>query len=437
MSKPKTHWIRLRKDFNPYEILTGERAKLYCDREHNPLDYMMQAFDPDEQAGLPKIFFTGHLGSGKSSTLYKFSNHFTSSYFVVHFNAADNIDLAKVNRLDVLYLLGAALFKAGLQENVGLEDRMLKELGQTLETISTTEKQKPEQSIDWVELAKGVLVLTAGTLGTPFAGKLAEALLKPIKLSANISTETAHSRTIEPQVQEVVAKINEIIGQIEALTGKQVLLVVDDLDKITDLGRAKALFVEDRKLIDGPQCRIVYTVPISIYRELEADAPSTNYQVYCLPNIKLYHESDRCVPYETGYQEMRLVVKTRLDALGLTEADVFAPAVVDHLILKSGGVMRILIQFVQNATRTAQLQEADLVDEQTAEVAIGDEIARMTSQLRREYVTELKEVYRTRRITKSPECGELLKNMFILAYRNTITWYDVHPLLWKTIELES
>jgi hypothetical protein len=84
------------------------------------------------------------------------------------------------------------------------------------------------------------------------------------KIKSEHTTREAIRKQIEPKLSELIDKINLIIADIEGKEGKNVLVIIDDLDK-SSLEQAKEIFYNNYTAITQPVCYIVYTVPISIF----------------------------------------------------------------------------------------------------------------------------------------------------------------------------
>ena len=436
MPADEEFWIRLHNAFDPEEVLVGARGdSFYCEREHNPFRHITKDFRRAVQPRRrPIAFFTGHRGSGKSSLLLRLLQHFANDYFVVYFDIEHNIDSQKANQIDLLYLLGAALFRVAEQEKIGPDPKNMEELGRSVSSITRQEKNtRKDEKGNYVEVARGLLGFGASMLGLGFAEKLTDAALKPFSLSSGVSEETARKREIEPQVQEILNNINLIIGDVETKAGKPILMIVDGLDKIQRPEQAKLIFI-DSAALRAPLCRIIYTVPMLIYTSLAFGQAEEDCKSYVLPNVKLYEKSSGKRRYEPGYKTMHEVITKRLASLGLKAEDVFEPDVLDLLILKSGGIMRWLISLVNDSCTEAELRDLDKIDQDAAQQAIATRTVQLAGRLNAEMKAELQKVYAGKIPSGSPLSSELLHGLLIVAYRNGEAWYDVHPLLWDSLQ---
>lgn len=209
MARSTEFWIELRKAFDPEEVLVGQRSEaFYCEREYSPFDKICQDFDNALRPIRPPVaFFTGHRGSGKSSLLMRLLDRLKNDYFITYFDIHHNLDSRRANQIDLLYLLGATVFQVAVQEGIHPDPKNLKELGESVYTVTKTKKEAKQEALNVAELARGLLCFGAGLFGAKLGEKLAEAALKPFTITSGVSEETARKREIEPQVQDIVNNV--------------------------------------------------------------------------------------------------------------------------------------------------------------------------------------------------------------------------------------
>ena len=68
---------------------------------------------------------------------------------------------------------------------------------------------------------------------------------------------------INPKVSELINIINDVITEIERTKGKQVLIVIDNLEK-TDPVKAIEIFYKHGTQLVQPLGKIIYTFPIAL-----------------------------------------------------------------------------------------------------------------------------------------------------------------------------
>lgn len=236
------------------------------------------------------------------------------------------------------------------------------------------------------------------------------------------------------------------------LNGRKLLLVVEDLDKIEDREQARKLFFEHRRqLLDIP-CSIIFTFPIMLW--YDSDRGVQDYDIrYLLPMIPVRAPPaaiDRAVPGKAakGRAILREIVYARLEK----QADLIASDALDHLIDKSGGVLRDLLYMLRECAISAEVGGRTRIERVDAE-----DVSRT---LRGDYANRLAPPEAARAVMddedKKPEVGlgdiesalgepgdwpqqlevvrqtsafkTLLQSLCILEY-NGHRWFDLHPLV--------
>ncbi len=438
MPKSEEFWNRVYRAFEPGETLVGRRShELYCEREDSPLELLRLDFRPG--LGLPRppiAYFTGHRGSGKSSLLWRLLESFRDDFFVVYFDIKHNLEPNKANQIDLLYLLGSTVFQVGVQEGLEPDPKYLEQLSDSIFSFAKTKTSQPKkESVDVVKLASRLICFGSSALGGSLAEKTAEkltkAFLEPFQLSSGVDEELVLKRESEPQVQRIVNKVNLILADVQSLAKREILIVVDGLDKLRRLDQARHIFLDSNALL-GPVCRIIYTVPMLIYLDLAFGEADEGCSSHLLPNVKLYHKnSDR--KYPRGYETMREVATKRLHSVDLEAADLFTPGTLDFLIEKSGGIMRWFIEMVKNASNAAYSRGLDKIDRKAARQAVNIRKRKLAIRLDMERREELRTIRRNKLPTTSDGVAELLQGRMVVIYFNGSPWFDAHPLLWEEI----
>lgn len=434
MPPQEEFWDKCLDIFDPGEVLVGQRGEsLYCERGHSPFQDLRNHFRPSSRSSRPSIaFFSGHRGSGKSSLLLRLLADFTDDYFVVYFDIEHNLDSRNANQIDLLYLLGATIYRVAQEEGIGVNPELLQGLANSVFTIAHQTKENMQEALDVGNLVEGLVCFGANMLGAGIGSQLAQAALRPFKFSSGVSKEVAGKREIEPQVQNIINQVNLIIADLQGKAKKNLLVVVDGLDKLQHPEQVDLVFLQSRALF-GPVCRIIYTLPMVAFTSIEFGQAEGEARSYILPNIKLFEETCETTRDQQGYGFLREVVSKRLKAINQSPDDVFEPEALELLIFKSGGVMRDFIRLIQDAIGNAKIMALDKVDLIAAQNAVDERIVQLSMRLTQATIEELRDVRKYKRPSGTRESRALLHGLFILAYRNRTTWFDVHPILWEEL----
>ncbi len=286
MARSDEHWNRVYGVFQPKnDPLIGNRLRdLYCEREHSPFEQIPADFRPGPDLVRPPVaYLTGHRGSGKSTLLLRLLESFRHDYFVVYFDVEHNLDTSRANQVDLLYLIGATVFQVAVEEKLEPDPKLVEELADSVFALTETKNtQRKDESVDVLKLVSQLICLGSGALGGSLAEKAAEKLTKGLtdsfSFSSGVSEQVVAERKSEPQIQTIVNNVNLILADVRTKADQDILVVVDGLEKLRQPGQAQRLFLETNAL-RGPRCRIIYTVPLSIYNDLafgeaEEECPS-------------------------------------------------------------------------------------------------------------------------------------------------------------------
>ena len=103
--------------------------------------------------------------------------------------------------------------------------------------------------------------------------------------------------TYENSISDLAQQIDLIAGAIQVATRQQVLVVIDDLDKL-GLPVVRSIFQDNINSLYLPNIRVVFTIPIAVIREtkLMATLVSNQSQIIQLPVAKFFHRDTAHVP---------------------------------------------------------------------------------------------------------------------------------------------
>ncbi len=353
----------------------------------------------------PKYFFSGHRGCGKSTELNRLEadDEINRKFFVMKYSVKDVCDVNNLDYVDVLFSIGAQLYLQYTDKG----NELRPELIEALERWKNDIVEQVREEISSFETS------IEGGLKTFFLSVLA-------KIRAEDTTRKTIRRKIEPRLSELIDKINLITADIEGKERRNVLVLIDDLDK-PGLEQAKKIFYDNYTAITQPACAIVYTVPISIFFAQEFTAIRENR--YFLPNIKLHSKKDRDHEDEKGYGLMKSFIFKRMNE-DLIETDAL-----EHAIKMGAGVFRETARIMQIAADGAIENGRNRIikeDVEKAEREIRSDFKRI---LKSEDYATLKEICKNNEICGIERIGHLLHNLSVLEYTNDETWCDIHPTL--------
>ncbi|MBC2698487.1 MAG: AAA family ATPase, partial [ANME-2 cluster archaeon] len=203
--------------FNPDEVLLNDDLKKYyveIDQNEINIKDLQNRLELGLETREPiKLLFTGHRGSGKTTTLNRLVSNLDSRFFIIHYNVLDLLDQNDVNYTDVLFSMLTKMLEKADNDEIDLGQTLLKRVNNWGSSI-----------IESIIQEKGV----GGGIGLKVPFNLLEIMGR---MKSETTTRVETRKKIEPRVSELVNIINDTISEIEK-TGGQVLVIIDNLEKI-------------------------------------------------------------------------------------------------------------------------------------------------------------------------------------------------------------
>ncbi len=380
-------------------------SPFYVEREDNPLGRLQRALLLVRGSAPPKYFFAGHRGSGKSTELNRLVDNtdILKRYWPVKFSVRDECDFNDLTYIEVLLAMGAQIFNQYRAAGGRMKDDLLNEL----------------------EGWKGRVVTRLNKKGATFESGTGVDIGK-FFLSALLKVKTEHvtrelmRQEIAPRVSELIELINLMSAEVLTQSKRQVLVVIEDMDK-PPLDVSRKLFEGALTTLMQPRCAIVYTVPVAIYFDPAfAQIRETS---YFLPNIKLHEKQQRDQPHKSGIRAMRAFVLARMaDTLITDDA-------LDEAVKNSGGVFREIAHIMQRAIDNALARKAEYIELEDVAWAAAQIRSGFRRLLRQDDYRLLLDVRAHNEIRSPERLAALFHLLAVLEYTNGENWCDVHPAL--------
>lgn len=406
------------RDLDLFPLLTPEEIqKFRVEYGEDSLARLEQAIDDAPPDG--KVVFAGHRGCGKSTLLFKFSKHMQQElgYFVAFFSIADMVEMSAVDHINILYSIAIQLLSRASERSIPIPD---KTKNGVLSWMNTSRKET---------IAQG----TSGEVGLGADLKIVQAQLK-----TEASFREEMTKTFERRISDLVKLVEDINHCIEIATGKPVLVIIDDLDKL-DLKLVEEIYRNNLNALFQPKIRVVFTIPIAAIRDIElrtilnAAAGTPIQQLEVMKFWDWEHRNDPdAVPNQDKVDLFVTLLQRRLDP------DLMEPGIAEEMVLKSGGVMRELVRIARACCSHCSLLLRK--EKERTDLKINHDILALALQdLRNEFATSLgSSRYELLAAThqdgtsaevNDPEFLLLLHGLYVLEYRNGNVWYAVHPLV--------
>lgn len=431
------NWKSIHTAFDPMRRLWGNEINLYYEpRPHDPLDELKVHLAPGLM--IQHVLLVGHTGSGKSSELARLAQDVGEDFFVVWIDSDKNLDVFDATQVELMFLIGVSVYHIADQTLSDKPDSdKLDKLVESLETLVQEQTSNSDWELDVGEMLSNLVAFGLGTAVAASGGAVAsvavaglaksglDAARKFFTFKAGGSREEVRRLEVRPEIANIVRAVNEIVADVETKAGRELLLIVDGLDKF-ELKEAREFFVRSQ-VLNQLQCRTVYVTPLVLYYSPDFRQARERFLPQVFPNVAIYPLGERDKPLPEGYQVFRSVVDRRLKPIGLNYQDLLDDDALDLLIKMSGGVMREFIRLVQSALVSARAKSVAKINLSVAEEAMYRVRRDFKAGLDAKHFEEMARFLNSGVPSGTEECDELLENLYILSYINNDLWYDIHP----------
>jgi len=391
--------------FDPQEALSGETLKEFYVRRESPIDRHANAL---RSSGRPlKYLFVGSRGNGKSTELNRLSEILEDDLLIVPFSIRDKLNLYDIEYSDILLIIAAEIYER-VSENVELSSKLSNYLDSWSEKVIENEKSYGLSAEAKAGFAAFVFNITG-------------------KMKTEASTREVTRKVIQPQLSDLIYAVNKIIIEAEEKLDKNILVIIDDLDKV-NLEKGEELFYKHGAELTSPICRIIYTIPQPLLFSNKIRQIVLQYfdGRIDLGNINIYNRNGELDP--EGCDLMKQVALKRMDE-SLISKDAL------NLAVKySAGVMTEFIRIIRSAGNIADTDGRRSIELSDVEQAIADTKNDYIRILNPQDIEILKEVMKTKGKVGGEKFQDLLFSLAILEYSNGEAWYDIHPAIKRIIK---
>jgi hypothetical protein len=407
----------IQKNFSLQPIVTSEDwATFGVEYDTDVINELNVVLVPDSSLPIKK-FFCGHRGCGKSTLLSQVAKQQQEQYFTVFFSISDTGDLVDLDHINILFAIGISLLEFAKTQNIPIAPAIINSFYRWFNNVIQLEK----------DTSGGELALD----------------LKFLKLKLQRESETREEvrKKFERTTNELIIKLDEIAAAIMEAAQKPVLVVIDDLDKISKPAIALDIYSHNLKSLISPKFSIIYTLPIAFYRNMEIMGSLTSEMsepVILMPVMKLAPKDQRrSLPL--GYSSEAIkILQTAIERRLQSQSNLIEPNTLQQIVLTSGGVLREVMRIVYGCLEVGKKRA---YQDPTLQNFIVDQsiFAEALKRIRLEFQAPigaaeyqiLVTVYNNNDPTdpSHDDFLRLLHRLCILEYRNDSLWYDVHPIL--------
>lgn len=371
--------------------------------------------------------FTGHIGCGKSTELFRLKAQLEQQDFhVVYFESSQDLDMADVDISDILLSIARSVSENLESIGISLKPKYFTKLfGEIKEFLQTP----VELSVEG-ELSVGIAKITAKTKDSP---QMREKLRQHLEPRTQGILEAINAEIIQPAIEKLKAR------------GKNGLVVIiDNLDRVDPRpvhgGRSQPeyLFIDRGSQLRRLKCHVVYTIPLSLMFSNEYETLKNRLgggvAPKILPMVPIQSRDGREFP--KGMALLRQLVLTRAfpkvephSRLELVEEVFDSIETLDRLCRISGGHIRNLLGLLYNCLQ----QEDPPFSRSCLESVIKgyrDDLALAVEDWEWELLLQ---VVQQQCVKGEKEYQTLLRSMFVYEYRDDLgRWFGINPALAET-----
>lgn len=376
--------------------------------------------------------FTGHIGCGKSTELFRLKAQLEAQQFhVVYFESSKDLDMADVDITDILLSIARSVSESLEAVDIHLKPRSFTKLFNDIKDFLQT----PIELSTEAELSVGIAKITAKTKDSP---QLRDQL----------------RQHLEPRTKSILSAINDeiLLRGIEELKrrGKKGLVViVDNLDRVdprpVPSGRSQPeyLFIDRGSQLRDLKCHLVYTLPLALMfcNEYEAlkNRLGAGVAPKVLPMVPIQSRDSRDFPKGMALLQQLVLARAfpHVEAqarLNLISEVFDSPDTLDRMCRVSGGHVRNLLGLLYNCLQ----QEDPPFSRECLESVIKGYRDDLALAVDEEEWDLLSQVVRQQIVKGEREYQVLLRSGFVYEYRDELgRWFGVNPALAETERFQS
>ena len=367
------------------------------------------------------FFIAGQRGNGKSTILNNLKNKnidFEESYEIRHIQAMEVFDISEVDIVDILLVIGFDLIdnnKLDGAKTKELRDKFADKL-QELQELSTGELEKVSSKANST-LTQGSSDNSISIKASFFSYFSADSKLSAIyKTDKNIREEA--KRRYKFKTKDLLDTINSLIDEYKRLANspKEILLILDGLERLSNIENTDKIFKEDIALLRDVKCFKIITMPLYLKEIID------------LNDVK---PIDFTMEIKDGkiknIEHLKLIVEKRV-----ANRDLITPEAMDLAVKMSGGNIRQLLEILQRAsTEATDIFESDKVD--TKEVKSALEILKghyaTRTQIHSKFLNKIKNTHTIENEDDYSSLAKTIKDGLVFAYFNGTVYYDINPII--------
>lgn len=421
-----TNIREVHKVFIPKPLTLEDGKEFYVDIYKEDLEKL--GIDLELNDDFSKTFYvTGQSGNGKTTALNFLSNNndpINDKYKIITIPGKDLFNMEDVDIIDVLIMIGLRVV-----QGTSLESKFIDELTK-LRDVKAKKLEDVEEKVIDNTLSAGANIQAGISAKVGFLSFLnskisANSLLE---MKINNNSRDFMRRVFTVDMMDLIDLINKIILDYkkDCLGDKErLLIIIDDLEKISNFDQIKKLFVTNSYVMDKVECEKILTFPIHLCTTQAMFKDAYKFGIRVNKNPLGEQGGDTIVA--SNKAKLRDSILSRIE-----DASLFEEEAISRIVELSGGNVDSLVDLCQKSARFALMnnREADEITLHDVDRA-KDEIAQipaMAIQGKLNMLSDIIENFMYPEVDNEKFIDALLENS-VYVYFNGKTWYDVNPIV--------
>ena len=393
--------LKTEEEFKDFYVARPENAP-------SPIEELKDRIENADSA--KKYLFLGFRGCGKSTELNRLSRMIDRNKFLLVSYSIRELDVSDFDFRDFFGSMALKIYDIAEKE-IKLEKDIKDDF---LDFMMHITKVSEEDVTKYSEM------------GISFSNFIL------LKLGREAKTREYIRKELETKISDLIQKLNWLTMEVETKTGKRIVVIVDDLDKLTRVKQAEDFFYKNYGLLIQPNCFVIYTfpIPLTFNPYYENVRPAFDDDII-LPQLPVKSKDGKRVN-ENNFNFYKELVEKRMD-LDLIEENALEEAIV------STGKTSEFISIMRDATIKAYMNENEKITK--------EEVGKALEKLRRTYDRTLTEAHKKRLLeiydkkeardenTNDSISRDLLFSLTAVEYEDEEgRWCDINPLLMPLVE---
>jgi hypothetical protein len=252
-----------------------------------------------------------------------------------------------------------------------------------------------------------------------------------LKLSREAKTRQCLRTELDQKISDLIQKLNWLIVDIEEKSEKELVIIVDDLDKLARGQQSEDFFYKNYQLLIEPSCFVVYTfpIPLAFHPQYENVRHAFNGDVILLQMPVWKRNGER---HEDGRKFYTDVISRRI------EPDLLEKYVLEYAIESTGKLSELMEVMKESSLNAFRMGQKSISKD---DVAAALEKLRMTFDrtLTMAHKKKLLEINKCKEAREEgPDCvltRELLFSLTAVEYEDEEgRWCEINPMLLPLVE---